>query len=55
MRQTNIEKFHNNSSEEDGMSEKTKVWRISLDTWAVLAALGLALVIRLGVVKNIPW
>lgn len=29
--------------------------RISLDTWAVLAALMAALLIRLGVLKTVAW
>jgi len=32
----------------------TKGFRLSLDTWAVILALALALVVRAGVVK-IPW
>ena len=28
---------------------------IALDTWAVAVALGLALLIRLGVIHRIPW
>jgi hypothetical protein len=30
-------------------------WRLSLDTWAVLAAFLAALLIRAGVFKHIPW
>jgi hypothetical protein len=30
-------------------------WKLSLDTWAVLAAFLAALLIRAGVVKHIPW
>ncbi len=39
------------------MSERSKaaVWRLSLDAWAVMAALALAAVIRLGIVKHVPW
>lgn len=29
--------------------------RLSLDTWAVLAALAAAVLIRLGMVPRIPW
>lgn len=29
--------------------------RISLDVWAVLLSLSLALIVRLGLVKTIPW
>jgi hypothetical protein len=30
-------------------------WRLSLDTWAVLAAFLAALLIRAGVFKHVPW
>jgi hypothetical protein len=44
---------------EQAMSENEKeaVKRrgLSLDTWAVLAALFAALLIRTGVLKHIPW
>ncbi len=30
-------------------------WKLSLDTWAVLAAFLLALLVRVGVFKHIPW
>ena len=30
-------------------------WRLSLDTWAVLAAFLAALLIRVGVFKHVPW
>jgi hypothetical protein len=36
-------------------SEKSSTTKISLDTWAVLAAFIAALLIRFGVVKHIPW
>jgi hypothetical protein len=36
-------------------SEKSSAKKISLDTWAVLAAFLAALLIRFGVVKHIPW
>jgi hypothetical protein len=29
--------------------------RLSLDSWAVLAALVAALLVRAGIVKTIPW
>jgi hypothetical protein len=32
-----------------------KRWLLSLDSWAVLAAFLAALLIRLGVLKHIPW
>jgi hypothetical protein len=31
------------------------VSRISLDTWAVFLALGLALLVWAGVIKHVPW
>lgn len=30
-------------------------WKLSLDTWVVLAAFLAALLIRAGVFKHIPW
>ncbi len=30
-------------------------WKLSLDTWAVLAAFLAALLIRAGVFKHFPW
>jgi hypothetical protein len=30
-------------------------WKVSLDTWAVLVAFLLALLVRAGVFKHIPW
>jgi hypothetical protein len=30
-------------------------WKLSLDTWAVLAAFLAALLVRAGVFKHIPW
>ena len=30
-------------------------FRLSLDTWAVTSALVLALLVRAGVLKHIPW
>jgi hypothetical protein len=30
-------------------------WKLSLDTWAVLLAFALALLVRTGVFKHIPW
>jgi len=32
-----------------------KGWNLSLDSWAVLLAVGLAILVRLGVFKHIPW
>ena len=32
-----------------------KHFKLSLDSWAVWAALSLALLVRLGVVTKIPW
>ena len=34
---------------------KRGLTRISLDTWAVILALVLAALVRLGVLKHIPW
>ena len=30
-------------------------WKLSLDTWAVLVAFALVLLVRTGVFKHIPW
>lgn len=39
------------------VENKTSVprWRISLDVWAVVTALALAAVVRLGIVRHVPW
>ncbi len=37
------------------MSESKKPLRFSLDAWAVAAALLVALLVRTGVVKHVPW
>jgi hypothetical protein len=31
------------------------VFRVSLDTWAVLLALAAAILVRSGVIQRIPW
>ena len=37
-------------------SKKSKTgWRLSLDTWAVIVALVLALAVRFDLLKNVPW
>jgi hypothetical protein len=35
--------------------EKSKASKISWDTWAVLAAFFVALLVRVGVIKQVPW
>jgi hypothetical protein len=37
------------------MSQPSPLHRVSLDTWAVLLAFAAALLVRLGVLNNIPW
>jgi hypothetical protein len=32
-----------------------KSWQLSLDSWAVVLAFALALLVRAGVFKHIPW
>lgn len=32
-----------------------KRWGLSLDGWAVLAALFLALLVRVGIFRHVPW
>jgi hypothetical protein len=39
----------------DAKAGPNKKWLLSLDTWAVLAALVAALLIRAGVFKHVPW
>jgi hypothetical protein len=41
------------SAEPAGKAENR--WKLSLDTWAVVVALLLALLVRTGVLKHIPW
>lgn len=36
-------------------SVPTSKLNISIDGWAVILSLGLALVVRLGLVKTVPW
>lgn len=36
-------------------SVHTRRARLSLDLWAVLFALALALLVRLGLLRSIPW
>jgi hypothetical protein len=33
----------------------TKRTRLSTDTWAILLSLTLALIVRIGLLKTIPW
>jgi hypothetical protein len=42
------------SAEEKTVSTGSR-WKLSLDTWAVLAAFLAALLIRIGVLKHVPW
>jgi len=35
--------------------ESPKTFRLSLDAWAVAAAFVLALLVRTGVLKHVPW
>lgn len=37
------------------VAKGTKWWHLSLDSWAVVLALALALLIRAGVFRHIPW
>lgn len=37
------------------MSQPQLAKRISLDTWAVLLAIAVAVIVRIGIVKTIPW
>jgi hypothetical protein len=42
-------------SAEVAAGKKESRWKPSLDTWAVVVALLLALLVRVGVFKHIPW
>jgi hypothetical protein len=42
-------------SRESAPGETESRWKVSLDTWAVLLALLLAVLVRTGVFKHIPW
>jgi hypothetical protein len=33
----------------------TKRTRLSIDTWAILLSLTLALIVRIGLLKTVPW
>jgi hypothetical protein len=33
----------------------TKRTRLSIDTWAILLSLTLALIVRVGLLKTVPW
>jgi len=37
------------------VAQEKKPWRLSLDSWAVVVALLAALLVRVGVLKHIPW
>jgi hypothetical protein len=37
------------------MPNQSPVNRFSLDTWAVLLAFAAALLVRLGLLKTVPW
>lgn len=42
-------------SVETGGAKTGRRWKLSLDTWAVLVAFLLALLVRTGVFKHVPW
>ncbi len=37
------------------MSDSAKRFSLSLDSWAVVLSLALALLVRLGVIKTVAW
>jgi hypothetical protein len=43
------------SQNTESPASRASRWKLSLDSWAVLFALLAALLIRLGVLKHIPW
>jgi hypothetical protein len=42
------------SSEAKAVQTQSR-WKLSLDTWAVIAAFLAAILIRAGVLKHVPW
>lgn len=42
-------------NDQANVANKPNARRFSLDTWAVLLALALSLLIRFGIFKHIPW
>ena len=44
-----------NRTDMNGVAKTAARLGISLDAWAVALALGLAFLIRAGVIKRIPW
>jgi hypothetical protein len=42
-------------STQDYEASLKKWWQLSLDTWAVLLALAVAVLVRAGVFKHVPW
>jgi hypothetical protein len=47
--------FSPNNLTGEAMTQPRRRFQLSLDYLAVLAALALALVVRLGVIKQVPW
>jgi hypothetical protein len=37
------------------IAQRTSRFRISLDVWAVASAFALTLLVRVGLLKHIPW
>ncbi len=42
-------------SSQKGGDAQPKAWGVSVDEWAVVAALVLALLVRVGVLTRVPW
>ncbi|HKT45971.1 MAG TPA: hypothetical protein VJP87_00470 [Candidatus Acidoferrales bacterium] len=42
-------------SASNSQNSSAKRWNLSFDTWAVLLAVLAALLIRVGVLKHVPW
>jgi hypothetical protein len=40
---------------QDQPASHKKWWQLSLDSWAVLLALAVAVLVRAGVFRHIPW
>jgi hypothetical protein len=40
---------------QERVTSDKKWWQLSLDSWAVLLALALAVLVRAGIFKHVPW
>jgi len=42
-------------SDKPQLSAKARGFHLSVDAWAVAAALALALLVRLNIIRRVPW